>query len=147
MIVRENDGTRELRRPASDATLVRRCGWLLSFEALTLLACSSTQFVSTWKAPGVEPFNPKGAKVVALVMVESQVRRREAEDRLAAQLTKRGAAGIPMYLLTQDHEPLDEELARQVLHDNDISAVVVMRPRSEERRVGKEGRARLGRCG
>ncbi len=69
---------------------------------LALCACSSTSFVSTWKTPGATPVDLRGSKVVARVMVKSESARRVAEDRLAHEISARGAPGIPSYRLIPD---------------------------------------------
>ena len=54
--------------------------------------------------------------------------RRSAEDKLAAEITARGAKGVPMYALMPDPKPTDEAAAREVLAKADVQGVVVMRP-------------------
>ena len=61
---------------------------------LTLLACASSPFVSTWKAPDATPLELRGSKVAAVVMMENQASRRAAEDALAREITARGAGPI-----------------------------------------------------
>ncbi|HWO13200.1 MAG TPA: hypothetical protein VNN80_27050 [Polyangiaceae bacterium] len=99
--------------------------------ALALCACSSTQFVATWKAPGVAPIDPRGSKVVAVVMVQNETGRRAAEDRLAYEISTRGAQGIAMYRLMP--EPGDEAKVRERLASENVLGVVVLRPIRVER--------------
>ncbi len=77
--------------------LARRWGGALVL--LALAGCGSTSFVSTWKAPDAIPIDPTGSRVAAVVMVQSEPTRRAAEDRLAREISKRGAQGILMYRL------------------------------------------------
>jgi hypothetical protein len=106
------------------------------FSVLALSACSSTQFVSTWKAPGAQPFDPAGAKVATIVMIKGEAQRRAAEDRLANELSKRGAAAVPMYsLMPTPDDSLDEALAREVLQRSDVTGVVVLRPVSIDKEL------------
>ena len=97
--------------------------------AVALCACSSTSFVATWKAPGVAPIDPQGSRVAAVVMVKNPAARRAAEDRLAAEISSRGAQGVPMYRMMPDAIGSGEEAkVREVLERENIRGVVVLRP-------------------
>ena len=97
-------------------------------------ACSSTNFVATWKAPGVAPIDPQGSRVAAVVMVKNPAARRAAEDRLAAEISSHGAQGVPMYrMMPEAVSPGDEAKAREVLERENIRGVVVLRPISIEK--------------
>jgi hypothetical protein len=54
---------------------------------LSLTACASTGFVSTWRAPDAQPLTGEGPKVAAVVMSKDESVRRSAEDALARELT------------------------------------------------------------
>jgi hypothetical protein len=96
--------------------------------ALVLLgACSSTSFVSTWKTPGATPVDLRGSKVVAAVMIKSESARRVAEDRLAHEISSRGALGIALYRLVPDPET-DEAVVRSVLEREGVKGLVSLRP-------------------
>ncbi len=103
--------------------------------AATLLGCAPTSFVSSWKAPDATPLRLRGAKVVAVVMDVSEASRRVAEDRLAQELSERGAIGIPMYKILPDTSPESEAEARDALEGMDIAGVVVLRPMGSEQEV------------
>jgi hypothetical protein len=92
-----------------------------------LLSCTATSFVSTWKAPDAQPVDARGSGVVAVVMASSDVMRRTGEDRLAYEISARGAKGIPMYRLLPEGE-VDEARARSALERENVKLVVVMRP-------------------
>jgi hypothetical protein len=94
---------------------------------LALCACSSTSFVSTWKTPGAAPVDLRGSKVVASVMVKSESARRVAEDRLAHEISARGALGIALYRLVPDVEA-DEAVVRGVLEREGVRGLVSLRP-------------------
>jgi hypothetical protein len=94
---------------------------------LALCACSSTSFVSTWKTPGAAAVDLRGSKVVASVMVKSESARRVAEDRLAHEISARGALGIALYRLVPDPET-DEAVVRGVLEREGVKGLVSLRP-------------------
>jgi hypothetical protein len=102
---------------------------------LALAACSSTGFVSSWRAPDAQPLQVKGAKVAAVVMVDSESERRVAEDNLAREITARGAVGVPMYVIYPDTDPSKETQARAALDQAGVLGVVVMRPVSVDKQI------------
>jgi hypothetical protein len=104
---------------------IRTTGVLL---AVVLSACASNEFVSSWKAPDAQPLQLQGAKVAAVVMVNSEASRRVAEDKLAREITARGGVGIPMYSIYPDATPANESAARAALEKAGVLGVVVMRP-------------------
>ena len=95
---------------------------------VTLSACASSSFQSTWKAPDAVPLKVSGSKVAAVVMMRSEASRRVAEDSLAREITARGAEGISMYTLLSDTSPTDEAEARAALERAGVEGVVVIRP-------------------
>ncbi len=70
-----------------------RIGFRPALIALALASgfCSSTTFVSTWRAPDARPLRLTGRKVVAIFMGRSPAARRRAEDALAREISARGA--------------------------------------------------------
>jgi hypothetical protein len=106
---------------------------LLAASALT--ACSTNAFVASWKAPDAQPLEVSGAKVAAVVMVNNEASRRVAEDKLAQEITARGAVGVPMYVLYPDAQPSNEPQARAALEKAGVLGIVVMRPVSIDKEV------------
>ena len=96
--------------------------------ALLSVGCATTSFVSTWKAPDAQPFQPSGAKVVALVMNSNEAARRAAETALAGELTKLGAVGVAMHTLTPQATPGSEAQVRAIVEKEGATGVVVLRP-------------------
>ena len=115
---------------------MKRTGpWIAVLVGIFALGCASTSFVSSWTAPDATPLRVKGAKVVAVAMFESESARRVAEDRIAAELSKRGAIGVPMYKLMPDKTPESEAQARDALEGADVAGVVVMRPIASDKEI------------
>ena len=94
---------------------------------VTLIACSTTTFESTWRAPDARPVTLTGKKVVGLFMSKSPAKRRVAEDAMAREITARGAQGVPAYTVLSDDEIKDQERVRAKLDSLGFSGVVVMR--------------------
>lgn len=115
--------------------LYRLVSAALLFASLELAACHSIDIVSSVRPPGAEPLDMKGEKVAAVIMVQNQSRRREAEDALARAITKHGAVGVPMYTLLASPNPKDEQAARDALERAGIKGLVVMRPRRTSKTV------------
>jgi hypothetical protein len=92
------------------------------------VACASTPFVSSWRAPNAEPLQISGAKVAAVAMIDQVASRRAAEDAIARELTARGATGVPMYTVYPSQAPTDEPAARAALEKEGFTGLVVFRP-------------------
>jgi hypothetical protein len=99
----------------------------LAAFVVAALACSTTTFESTWRAPDARPVTLTGKKVVGLFMSKSAAKRRAAEDAMAREITARGAMGVPAYTVLSDDEIKDQELVRAKLDGLGFSGVVVMR--------------------
>jgi hypothetical protein len=120
---------------AFDEQRVSCRGLVLSAAVLVLAGCSSTSFVSSWKAPEAHPLEFRGSKVAAVVMMSSEPTRRAAEDKLAQEISARGAQGVPMYVILPNASPGDEAQARAALEQANVKGVVVMRPIGVEKQV------------
>jgi hypothetical protein len=103
---------------------------LVATAAVTLLACASPAFHSTWKNPGAEPSNLRGKRVAALVLSEEEPLRCAAEDALAREITAHGAVGVPAYTLLPKGLVRDKEKARHLLEQAEVVGVVALRPRA-----------------
>jgi len=104
----------------------------VTVAALILTACATTRFASTWKDPGASPLGKmKGKTIVACVAVADEYLKHEAEDALAAALTKRGAKGVPSYSILLPGLK-DEALAKAAFEKIGAAACVVMRPVTTE---------------
>jgi hypothetical protein len=102
---------------------------LLGAVAVVVAAagCAATTFNSTWKAPGAEPLNFKGKKVVALVVSKDEGVRYGAEDALAREITRQGAVGIAAYTQIPRELVQDKEKAKEFLDKAGVDGVVAMR--------------------
>jgi len=101
---------------------------VMGFLLVVAPACASTTFVSSWKSPTAQPLQLHGAKVVAVVMMRDAVSRHAAEDRLAREITARGANGIAMYTILPEASVADQAKEREVLEHAGVQGLVVMHP-------------------
>jgi hypothetical protein len=62
---------------------------------LGLLACATTTFDSTWRAPDARPLQLTGKKVAGLVISKNEALRRSAEDAMAREISAHGAQARP----------------------------------------------------
>ena len=108
----------------------------ISLLALACLstACGSSSFNSTWANTRAQPVDMTGKKVVAVVRVSEDARRRASEDALARELTSRGAQGIPSYTLFPGSS-VDSVTARRVLSENQVAGLVIMTLTGVEKEV------------
>jgi hypothetical protein len=112
--------------------VLKRLGSVLMvvLAGLCMSACggSVTTFQSSWRSPTSEPLAMRGEPVVAVVMVQNETMRRNAEDALAGEITHYGARGIPMYTLMASSAVDNEPAARAAIERAGVKGVVVMRP-------------------
>ncbi len=100
--------------------------------ALVLAGCATTTFISTWKNPEVPPLGKvKDQTIIAAVAAEDEYIRHDAEDTLAAELTRRGNKGVPSYTLLPPGLK-DEAIAKAAFEKAGAAGVVVMRPLATE---------------
>lgn len=103
--------------------------------ALILSGCATTKFISTWKDPTAVPLSKaKGQTIIACVATSDEYIRHDGEDALAAELTKRGAKGVPSYTLLPPGL-MDEALAKAAFEKSGATAVVVMRPLAADQQI------------
>jgi hypothetical protein len=100
--------------------------WIGLWAVVAVSGCA-TGLVSSWKAPDAQPFQLRGEKVAAVVMVNDQSIRLAGEDALARELSARGAEGVPMYSLLAGADP-DEAKARAAAERAGVAGVIVLRP-------------------
>jgi hypothetical protein len=102
---------------------------------LGLMACATTTFTSTWKEPGATGINPVGKTIAAVFVSKDLSQRRAGEDALAADLTKRGAQGIPGYSVIPDTVQGNGEQARAALKAAGAEGVVIMRVVGKDQQI------------
>jgi len=87
-------------------------------------------FETTYRDPDAKPMQVRGAKVVAAVMVRDVAARKRAEDALAAEITRLGGQGVPMYTISIENAPSKEgeTKTRAAVEAAGAQGLVVMRP-------------------
>lgn len=103
--------------------------------ALAACACSSTTFVSTWKAPDVQTLEIDGATIAAVAIMRSEASRREAEDALARSISEHGAQGVALYKIAPEASASNEDSTRAKLEQAGVKGVVVLKPIAVEKEV------------
>jgi len=98
-------------------------------------ACGSSSFNSTWSNTQAKPVDMTGKKVLAVVQVKEDGRRRASEDALARELTSRGAVGIPSYTLFPSSIGVDTAAARKIAESQQVAGVVIMKLTGKEHEV------------
>jgi hypothetical protein len=111
--------THSTGRPAALAVLV--------LAGLGALACATTTFQSTWRAPDVGRLDFRGKKVLAVFVSRNESVRRRAEDALAREISARGAEGVPSYTLLSQDEVKDMDRARKKIEAQGFVGSVAMR--------------------
>jgi hypothetical protein len=108
---------------------------LAAVALLGLSGCATTSFQSTWRNPEAQPVTVAGRKIAAVVMTRNPVNRHPAETALAAEITKRGAIGIPSYTILKDENPADPEAAQKELVASGVDGIVTMRVIARDRQT------------
>jgi hypothetical protein len=106
---------------------------VLGATLLSLGACSTTTFTSTWKAPDGQTINPAGNTIAAVFVSGDERNRHAAEDALAKDLNARGAHGVPGYTLLPNEIRGDAEDMLARLKAAGANEVVVMRVVGEDK--------------
>lgn len=96
--------------------------------ACCLVACATSRFDTSWKAPEATALQIQGAKVAAIAMMENEAARRVAEDALVRELNQRGAHGVAMYTIVSGASPGNEAEVHAALDGMGFAGAVVMRP-------------------
>jgi hypothetical protein len=113
---------------------------VLGATLLSLGACSTTTFTSTWRAPDGQTTNPTGKTIAAVFVSGDERNRHAAEDALAKDLNSRGAHGVPGYTLLPSEIRGDAEDMLARLKEAGADEVVLMRVVSADRRPFSEVR-------
>ena len=109
---------------------------VLTSVALTIAACATTTFTSTWKAPDAQRLQWKpGEKVVALVVAKQSALRRSGEASLAAAIDRAGLQGVPAYSLETAGDFTNEGDAKRTIDASNAVGVVVLRPLGKEQQI------------
>ncbi len=107
---------------------------LLGATLLSLGACGTTTFTSTWKAPNGQPVSPAGKTIAAVFVSDDERNRRAAEDALAKDLNALGAHGVPGYTLLPNPIPGDPKETFARMKKAGANEVVIMRVVGADRR-------------
>ncbi len=115
---------------------------MLSVNRLTLLgtlvlgaaACATTNFTSTWTEPTAQPLD-RTKKVATVMMSERDALRRSAEVAMANEVRRRGVEAIESYTVLPGEAARDTARARQVLAEQGVDAVLVMRVVGKDQQI------------
>ena len=109
---------------------------LVAAGALAVSACGSTTFNTTWKAPDAQPMQVEpGDKILAMVISQNEATRRGAETALAAELTGRGAEGVPAHSVIPDDAIQDQEKAKPYIEKTGAKYAIIMRATGRDKEV------------
>jgi hypothetical protein len=122
----------------SPQQLAQGLALLAGVAVLTICGCAASGppkppshiFETTFKDPDAKPMQVRGTKVVAAVMVRDAPARKRAEDALAAEITRLGGQGVPMYTISLTNAPdkEGESKTRAAVEAVGAQGLVVMRP-------------------
>jgi hypothetical protein len=127
----------EEKMPMSRTVMVA----LVAAGGISLSACATTTFNTTWTAPDTQPIRVEpGDKVIAMVMSPNEATRRGAETALASELSRRGGVeAIPSYTVIPDDAVQDKEKARPYIDKTGARYAVVMRATGKDKEISGSG--------
>ena len=106
---------------------------LMAGASFALAACgSSTQFTSTWSDPAGQPVAVNELHVATVFFNGNESLRREGEDVMVEEIAKAGTAPIASYRIIAEN-PNDREIAKRMLSEAGVDAVLSMRVVRRER--------------
>ena len=107
---------------------------LLGALALGAAACATTNFISTWTEPTAQPLD-RSKKVATVMMSTRDALRRSAEVAMATEIRRRGVEAVESYTLLPGESARDTARARQVLGEQGVDAVLVMRVVGKDQQI------------
>ena len=110
----------------------------LAIGLTLLMACATTTtLTSTWKAPDAQAINLSGKSIAVVFVTSEESLRRAGEDRLARDLSARGARGFGTYHLLPgaENQNIAAEAAQARLKAAGADAVVMMRVVGQDQRI------------
>jgi hypothetical protein len=102
-------------------------------------ASGSTNFKTSWKAPGATMTLEDGDKVLAMVISTHEESRNGAEAALAQELGKRGVEAIPAYSVIPKSLVKDKDKARPYIEKTGARYAIVMRVAGNEKELRGSG--------
>ena len=106
---------------------------MMAGASFVLAACgSSTQFTSTWSDPAGQPVAANELHVATVFFNGNESLRREGEDVMAEEIGKVGTAPVASYRIIAEN-PNDREIAKKMLSEAGVDAVLSMRVVRRER--------------
>jgi hypothetical protein len=101
--------------------------------AAALVACSTTKVTSDWKNPTAKTANIDRVLVVALVPDEKA--RQNLEQRLVAELNKKGAQASPSAQFIQTGSAITKENVTQIVEQNQFDSLLIVQYAGSEREL------------
>lgn len=107
---------------------------VLGALALGMSACATTNFTSSWMEPSAQPLDL--TKKIATVMISSRESlRRSAEVAMSNEIRRRGGQPIESYTILPGETARDTARARQVLAEQGVDAVLLMRVVGKDQQI------------
>jgi hypothetical protein len=100
---------------------------LVIFAALSLSACNSTHFESTWQDPSVHSLDLRKEALGAYLLSGNQAVRLSFEQHFANELNERGIEAIPGYELTPETDVTDKSAVLRDLKGTQVDHAIFMR--------------------
>lgn len=124
-----------------------KAGWAV-VAAVALVACGSTTFQSTWKAPEAAPLKlDQGTKVIAMVASANTAKRRGMETALVNELGEHGLDGIAAYSVVPADVGKDAKKAKPYIEKSGAKYALVMQVTGKDKEITSTPTMGVGRWG
>jgi hypothetical protein len=109
---------------------------LVAAAAVAIVACGTTTFQSTWKAPEAGPLQlQEGTKVIAFVVSGNMAKRHGFEAALINELNEHGLEGIAAYSVIPPSMSQDAEAAKPYIQKSGASYAIVVQVTGESQQI------------
>ncbi len=109
---------------------------LVVTAAVAIVACGTTSFKSTWKAPEAGPLQlEEGTKVIAMVVSGNTAKRRGFEAALVNELNEHGLEGIAAYSIVPEELAQDAKGAKPYIQKTGASYAIVVQVTGQSQQI------------
>lgn len=98
---------------------------LIVILMISMNSCSSTEIVSSWRAPDKHVHPSDWKKVLVLALLRDETNRRSAEDQMVKYLDGKGITAYSY--LDENFDRKDEQALRNKIKKDDFDAAITMR--------------------
>lgn len=121
---------------------------LVAAAAVAIVACGSTTFQSTWKAPDAGPLKiEEGTKVIGMVVSANTAKRRGMETALANELSEHGLDAVAAYQVVPEDVGHDAAKAKPYIEKSGAKFALVLQVTGKSQEISSTPSMNMGMYG